>query len=661
MNKIDESDPQSKSLDIIKDNIRKFKNIFPEVFTEDKIDFESLENLLGEYIDKDDERYNFSWKGKTQARRIAQTTSAATLRPVKEESKNWDKTENLYIEGDNLEVLKLLQKSYFKKIDFIYIDPPYNTGTDLLYKNDFSSDINNYLKFTKQIGRDGLKLKTNLETNGRYHSDWLSMIYSRLIIAKNLLKNEGIICVTIDDYEASKLWLVLDEIFGEENHLGTVIVRNNPKGRMTNKKFSLVHEYALFYGKTSNSFIKKLPVLPGEKSHNYIQDKDSSYYLGINLRKQGVDSSAYNKKGNISNRYYPIYYDPKNGMISSLKTFPIKIYPIDKNGEKRIWRRGIESIDEMYSKGDIWIKYVNNKPQVYFKFRGGLDGKLAQTIWYKSIFSASDYGTKILDSLLGKRDLFSYPKSIYAIMESIRSASKLNNTLILDFFSGSSTTAHAVMKLNSEDGGKRKFIMVQLPEPTDEKSEAHKAGYKNICEIGKERIRRAGDKIVSELKEKDKGQESFLDSDKKSINPDDLDIGFKVFKLDSSNMKTWDPDYNHLEESLLDSIDNFKPDRSEEDILYEILLKYGLDLTLPIEEVKIENKTIYSIGSGSLIVFLGDDINIDLSEKIIEIIRKLNPEITNVIFKDNGFKNDVMKTNVLHYLIKNGVNSVKSI
>jgi len=348
-----------------------------------------------------------------------------------------DKLVNILIEGDNYHALSVLNYTHPKSIDVIYIDPPYNTGAkDWKYNNDY------------------------VDTEDPYrHSKWLSFVHNRLSIAKNLLKDDGIICVTIDDNEMPRLWCLLDEVFGENNHLGTVAIRNNPKGRKTERKVSLIHEYAIFYGKSVKAKVKKLEIAPEDKTHNYKQDTDGSWYLPVNLRKQGVDSLAVSAKGKTSDRYFPIYYDPDSKQISSKIKLKIKILPIDVNVQKRIWRRGKDAIDEMYQRGDLWCQETRNGLQVYFKFRGGLDGEPPESIWYDSKYSASEYGTQILDNILGKREAFQYPKSPYAVMECIKVATTNKNAIILDYFAGSGTTGHAVMILNKEDGGQRQFIL----------------------------------------------------------------------------------------------------------------------------------------------------------------------------------------------------------
>jgi adenine-specific DNA-methyltransferase len=344
---------------------------------------------------------------------------------------------HIIIEGDNYHALFSLSFTHKSKIDFIYIDPPYNTGAkDWKYNNSFVDEFDPYR-----------------------HSKWLSFMKKRLKLAKTLLKPTGIICVTIDDYELPRLWCLLDQIFGEKNHLGTVIIRNNPKGRKTERKVSLIHEYALFYGRSEKAKIQKLEIAPEDKTHNYKQEEDGSWFLPVNLRKQGVDSLAVNKKGKLSDRYYPIYYDPKTGKISTKEKYEIKILPIDSNGEKRIWRRAKNAIEGMFKDGDLWYNETRNGDQLYYKFRGGLDGEPPISIWFDNMYSASEHGTKTLDTILGKREMFNYPKSPYAIIDCIRSATTNKNAVILDFFAGSGTTGQAVLEMNDEDGGNRQFIL----------------------------------------------------------------------------------------------------------------------------------------------------------------------------------------------------------
>jgi adenine-specific DNA-methyltransferase len=346
-----------------------------------------------------------------------------------------DQGDNILIEGDNYHALMTLNYTHQGKIDVIYIDPPYNTGAqDWKYNNKF-------------VGED----------DGYRHSKWLNLMEKRLNIAKNLMKDDAIICVTIDDYELRTLWMLMDKIFGEENHLGTAVIRNNPSGRKTKRKLALVHEYGLFYGRPK-SFIKNLVVDLKNKSHKYVQDVDGTWFSPGNLRKQGIDSQA-EKNGKLSHRYFSIYYDPKTGQVSTKKKLSVEILPIDPSGEKRIWRRGSHDIDKMYENGDIWCQQTRNGPQIYYKFRGGVSGEPPKSIWYEPQFSASEHGTRILNNILPTREMFQYPKSLYAVMHSIKIMSSKKDAIILDFFAGSGTTGHAVLELNKEDDGSRKFIL----------------------------------------------------------------------------------------------------------------------------------------------------------------------------------------------------------
>ena len=364
---------------------------------------------------------------------------------------------HILIEGDNYHALSVLNYTHKGKVDFVYIDPPYNTGArDWRYNNDYVDDTDTFR-----------------------HSKWLQFMKNRLELAKNILTEDGVICVTIDDYEMPRLWILLEEIFGYENHLGTVVIRNNPKGRMTKRKFSLVHEYGLFFGKTSASYIKKLPENPEDKTHNYKQDENGEWYLPVNLRKQGVDSNAVNKKGKLSDRYFPIYYDAKTGKLSSKEKLEIEILPIDSKGIQRIWRRSKDVIDEMYEKGEVWVNKTKDGYQVYFKFTGGLDGKLAQSMWVDPQCSASDYGTKILDNILGEREKFQYPKAPFAVKQSILSATDKKDAIIVDFFAGSGTTGQAVLELNQEDNGERTFIICT----NSENNIAEEVTYKRVRNV----------------------------------------------------------------------------------------------------------------------------------------------------------------------------------
>ena len=633
-----------KSLNIIEENVKKIKNIFPEIYDGVKIDFQKLEYLLGKYKDEGKEKYEFVWPGKNKSIKLAQTQSSGTLRPVYKSSKKWNDTNNIYIEGDNLEVLKLLQKSYNNKIKMIYIDPPYNTGNDIIYKNNYYDSIDTYLRYTKQINTDGMVFSTNTQSNGRYHSDWLSMMYSRLRLARNLLTEDGAIVIAIDHNELANLIKISDEIFGETNRIGIVTVVHKPEGRNQEKYFATSNEFALFYCKNKDIFNFNSVILDDELLKNYDrEDSKGRYKLNNYIRLGGGDDNLRKNKPNF---YYPIYVSKDLKTISlQKKDMYYEIYPNTKTQE-RTWKTKSDTFLNRLESGEILAeKNKDGEVQIYEKYRVD-KGQLIKTHWIDKKYNSINGGTKVLYDLMDGKT-FDFPKSVYLLIDIIKLISD-KDSIILDLFSGSSTTAHATMKLNAQDGGTRKFIMVQLPEKINEKSEAYKLGYTNICEIAKERIRRAGDKIKEENK------------DKEGI--EDLDIGFKVFKLDSSNIKRWDSSYEQdLEENLLSSIDNIKEGRTAEDILYEILLKYGVDLNAPIEEHDIAEKKVFDIGFGAIIACLDKNITLDVVEGIGKLKEKLNPETCRVVFMDNGFSSDSVKTNAVQILKRFNIEDVKSI
>ncbi len=651
-----------KSKDIVEDNIEKLKKIFPEVIIEGKIDFDSLKETLGSYLDDREEGYNFNWNGKSQARQIAQAPSTGTLRPCKEESVNWDKTENLFIEGDNLEVLKLLQKSYHKKVKMIYIDPPYNTGKDFIYKDDFRDNIKNYLEITGQVDGEGKKLSVNPETSGRYHTDWLNMMYPRLKLASNLLRDDGVIFISIDDNEVNNLRKICDEIFGEENFVAEIIVQANKGGR-DYLQIAKTHEYLLCYLKKVGTELFLLPK----------KDISSFKYSDLNGKYELRELRNRNPKfhrGNRPNLYFPIYINPtlKDNYaccaisLSKNNKYHIEIFPKNSKGNDSCWRWGKILLSKNISKdnpseSNVVAKKKNDSGwNIYEKNR-------KTTTKAKSIWDDKDVrterGTIVFRELFGK-SLIEFPKPIELIMKAMRLGLGKEG-IVLDFFAGSASTAHAAIELNFSDNENRKFIMVQIPEPTSENSEAYKAGYKTIADIGKERIRRVIKKIESEQEEQKKKNKETLFNENEPDEDKKLDLGFKVFKLDSSNIKTWDSDFENLEQNLLDSVDNIKSDRSTEDVLYEILLKCGLDLTVPIEERIIANKKVYSVGLGALIICLEKDISNDVIEGIIELKEELKPEVIRVVFSDSSFEDDVIKTNTVQILKQHGIEDVRSI
>ncbi len=612
-------DGQSKN--IVSDNISKLKEIFPEVITEDKIDFEKLQSILGKDIDDSHEKYSFTWPGKTQAIKESQKQSTGTLRPCMEESKNWDTTQNLYIEGDNLEVLKLLQKGYYNKIKAIYIDPPYNTGKDFIYPDNYQDNLENYLKISGQVLESkeresiGIKLTSNPETAGRYHSNWLNMMYPRLKLARNLLSDDGLIFISIDDNEQVNLKKLCDDIFGEENFIENYIWENTFRPDNSSKINRKNSEFVLCYAKFKKN-IKQLiggkSVSDGLPSLTKNSMKKTTLHFNPNVVKTFLEDGIY-FKGDKGSYFLEDDVEVKDNLIITEFSLTGRV----------IW--GQEYLDKQISNGTEII--IKNETFVPYTKKSEPTIQSPNKIIPKEKVGDVLKANAERDALFEDK-VFDYPKPT-SLIQYLISFIDEKSFLCLDFFSGSATSADSIMRLNNEDGGNRKFIMVQIPEVTDEKSKAYKSGYKNICAIGKERIRRAGDKIVQEF------------------NNNDLDIGFKVFKLDSSNLEKWDPDYNNIQQSL--TIDNIKEDRTNEDLVYEIMLKYGIDLTYPIEE----HDNIYSIGFGALIICLDDNITKDISNKIIKLTN--NSSTSRVVFKDSGFKSDADKTNIKEILKTNNI------
>lgn len=618
-----------KTPDLAAENIEQLRQIFPDIFEEGKIDFDKLKQVLGEYVDDEKERYNFTWNGKGKALRLAQTPTTGTLRPCEAESKNWDDTQNLYIEGDNLEVLKLLQKSYHGKIKMIYIDPPYNTGGDFVYPDDFSDSIENYKRITGQIDDEGKRLGTNSEFNGRYHTDWLNMIYPRLRLARNLLKNDGLIFISINENEVVNLYKICDDIFGENNRVATFVWKNKYGPGAFTRGVASLHEYILCYAKVYPENIEA--VLSEEEIKNY-KLKDEKYDIRGGYITQPLATKSKDDRPNL---VYPLIH---NG---------IEIWP-DKQW---IWERN--RLYAAYQNNDIVINEKNGKYSVRFKqYLKDENGQIRKGKPLSIITSCFNQdGTKEMESFLG-RGVFDFPKPSRLIKDFLSftvNGSDDKNELILDFFSGSGSTADAVMQLNAEDGGNRKFIMVQLPEPCAEGTEAAKAGYKNICEIGKERIRRAGEKIKAEIEEQN--TQLKIGEEPKKV----PDIGFKVFKLDNSNLKQWQPDYDDLETTLFDSISNYVDGRSELDVVYEIMLKMGMELTWPLETHTIGGKNVYEIGMGALMICLDDHITTEVAEGMVALHKELSPETWRVVFKDNGFADDSAKVNIKEILKSAGL------
>lgn len=535
----------------------------------------------------------------------ANTTTNKTLRPCIEESKDWDNTENLYIEGDNLEVLKLLQNSYFNKVKMIYIDPPYNTGNDFIYVDDFAQNIDEYEEAKGSFDEEGNRLFKNTDTNGRFHSDWCSMIYPRLVLARNLLADDGVIFISIDDNEQENLKKICDEVFGEKNFIAQVIWERAYAPVNLKKHFSENHDYIICYAK----------------------DIDKAICNGLPRASEAND------------RYSNPDNDPRGIWQSdNLSVGPIvqsKIYEIITPGGRKVlppegycWRLTKEKFKEYIEDNRIWFgKDGNNVPRIKRFLSEVKQSVTPMTIWKYSEVGHSQDAKQNLKKLFDGKSFFDYPKSVELIKRCIQLYSN-ESSIILDFFSGSATTAHAVMQLNAEDGGKRKFIMVQLPEKTDEKSEAFKAGYENICEIGKERIRRAGEKIKEEA----------------GLNGQNLDIGFRVLKLDSSNMKNIYYSADEYDQGMLENMQsNIKEDRTDLDLLFGCLVDWGLELDKPYTTKVINGHKVHIYNDGDLIACFENDLDM----KTIDEIAKL--QALRVIFCDNSFVDSATKINVAEH------------
>lgn len=610
------------SPDLTAANIEKIAEMFPNVVTEakdeqgnlvHKIDFEKLKQELSSDVIDGDESYDFTWVGKKQAMVEANKPTNKTLRPCLDESVNWEKTENLYIEGDNLEVLKLLQESYLNKIKMIYIDPPYNTGNDsFIYPDDYATNKDQYDEEVGAIDESGYRMFKNTETNGRFHSSWCSMMYSRLKLARNLLTDDGVIFISIDDHEVDNMKKMCDEVFGESNFVADLIWTNKEGGGSSDSKlFRIKHEHILCYSNTLE-YIEILGCNISNEERYKLYDEYEKIRGRYYLQKLGMGSIQYSKSLD-----YPI--ETPDG------TF---IMPSDNNnGKKACWRWSKNKYDWGRENGFIEIKKdTQNVWTVYTKQymncdnNGNIIKRTQRPMGVIDTFSSTQ-AAKYLENI-GLGNFFPYTKP-YELIKYLIERIDWTQSTILDFFSGSATTAHSVMQLNAEDGGKRKFIMVQLPEVCDEKSEAYKAGYKNICEIGKERIRRAGKKIVEETGKQD------------------LDIGFRVLKLDESNMKDvyYIPD--ELSQSdLIDSISNIKEGRSGYDLLYQCMLDWGLELSLPHETLRINNNEVHIVNDGDLIACFDDKVSEDTIKKIAD------KKPLRAVFKDSSFATPAARINV---------------
>ena len=599
--------------DLVDENVKKIGTLFPNCLTETvdetgnlikAIDFDMLKQELSKVVvDGPKERYQFTWPEKKKSILLANTPISATLRPCKEESVNFDATENLYIEGDNLDVLKLLQETYLGKVKMIYIDPPYNTGNDFVYEDDFDISADIYKKMSGNYDEQGNQMVKNFESNGRFHTDWLNMIYSRLKLARDMLTDDGVVFISIDDNEQSNLKKICDEIFGEQNFLNNIIWQKKYSPQNDAKWLSDNHDFILGYARNKLNWMPRLLPRTEEMNARYINpDNDPKGPWKL--------ITLHAKSGNSNNFSYTF----KNGIVWSPPsgTFP------------RFSKNTLLEYDEQ---GKIWFgKNKDSVPAVKNYLSEVKQGVTPLTIWTFSEVGHNQTAREDIKKCFDGNNPFDTPKPISLIKRILYISGAKDSDIILDFFSGSATTAHAVMQLNAEDGGNRKFIMVQIPENCDESSEAFKAGYKNICEIGKERIRRAGRKIKEEA----------------GLNGQNLDIGFRVLKLDSSNMKDvyYTPaEYVEHPELFDRTPDNIKPNRTDMDLLFQIMLDLGVLLSSKIEETTIAGKKIYSVMDDYLLACFDTEIT---DETVTAVARK-KPYYA--VFRDSSFATDAVAAN----------------
>ena len=618
-------------------NIEILGQMFPNCLTEKKndegkivkaIDFDKLrQEQADSVVEGPEERYQFTWPDKRNAIRLANAPTTKTLRPCREESVDFDNTQNLYIEGDNLDVLKILRENYLGKIKMIYIDPPYNTGNDFVYNDDFSQTSSEYIAESGQFDSDGNRLVLNTESNGRFHTDWLNMMYPRLKVAKDLLSDDGVIFISIDDNEVENLKKVCDEIYGSINFISQICLVNNIAGRSDSKHIAKAHEYILIYQKSDEFISCGMPLSDEQLSEYKFEDNRGKYRLQ-GLRKRGSGA----RREDRPNMFYPIYYNETTKEISSI---PISdctciIPKLSDNTEGR-WRWGKETFENNIDRIEIRLVSGRDEYDVFERVYLNNYGDIKTTKMKSFLLEASYTSDNATSNFRGVMEpkVFDSPKSVSLIKDIVR-FSNSDGAIILDFFSGSATTAHATMQLNAEDGGNRRFIMVQLPELTDEKSEAYKARYKNICEIGKERIRRAGKKVKEEA----------------GIHAQNLDIGFRVLKLDSDNEKEVKrtPSEVPVEQGLFDAmlddmVENIKEDRTPEDLLFQVLPMCNLPLSCKIETKEIDGKCVFIVEDGYLIACFDNNIN----EYVITEIAKMKPYY--FVMRDSSLATDNVADN----------------
>lgn len=661
MQKIEATSTEAQSANITAENIAQLKALFPELLTESAngvaINVDVLKQLVGDAAVTDtEEKYGLNWHGKRRARQMALTPSTGTLHPCKDESVDWDTTKNLMIEGDNLEVLKLLQKSYAGKVKLIYIDPPYNTGKDFVYPDNFQDNIKNYLELTGQV-EGGRKISSNTEASGRFHTDWLSMMYPRLKLARNLLREDGVLAISIDDNEIDRLRVACAEIFGEENFAAQICVQSNPRGRQSDTFFATVHEYLLVHARTAENCVIDGAALTDEQRADFsLIDSNGKPYRLLGLRQRGAASLRQDRP----DMFFPVFVNPQTMKVSlePAEGFTEKVLPRKSTGEDGRWMWGkdkckkdvhllVPRLIERRSEFDIFV--------IDYLEKGGEERtRKFKTIWDDKKLNTQN-GTQEVKELLGCAAM-SFPKPV-ALLQDIVQLGADDGDLVLDFFAGSGTTGHAVMAENATDGGSRRYILVQLPEPLDPLNKDQKTAAdfcdqigkpRTIAELTKERLRRAAKKIKDE-------NPMFAG-----------DTGFRVFKLDTSNIRAWNPDRDNLKQTLLDHEEHILSGRTEADIVYELLLKLGLDLCVPIESRTIAGKTVGAIGGGVLLACLAERITTKdveaLAQGIVAWRKELAPAgDTTCVFRDSAFENDIAKSNLAAILEQHGISNVRSL
>jgi adenine-specific DNA-methyltransferase len=659
MEKLEAGHPATQSKDVASENLDRLRELFPEAFTEGQVDFDVLRELLGNAVDTGDEKYGLTWHGKRKARRLALTPSTGALRPAPEESVDWETTQNLMIEGDNLEVLKLLQKSYAGKVKLIYIDPPYNTGNDFVYPDDFRDSIRNYLELTRQVDGEGKKVSSNTDTGGRFHTAWLNMMYPRLKLARSTLRQDGVVFASIDDVEKAHLQLMMDEVFGRENFLGCIVIRTATDNNPT--QVSTQHEYMLVYAKNREHVgnwsrpSRKAAIIAEKHEELRRVYGDDVASIQSDLRRfirenedqlagvthyDNVDHKGVFHDGDVANTRFGGY---EYAVLHPVTGKPCKVPEKGFRFPEATMREMIEADDIMFGADETTLI----KP----KKRLETVSELLRSVIYED----GRASTRRVERLMA-RGVFDNPKSDTILRDIIEFATA-EGDLILDFFAGSGTTADAAMNLNAELESSRRFILVQLPEPLDPDQSAHRPAIRfcdevgiprTIAELTKERLRRVGREVRT-------GERAGK-----------VDLGFRVFKLDSSGIRPWDPRPEDLEATLFENVDHLKDDRTEDDILFELLLKLGLDLTVPMEERTIAGKRVHSIGGGVLFVCLATEVRAEDAEALAMGIvnwrddRDPAGEVS-VVFRDSGFENDVAKSNVAAILEQRGVETVRSL